>query len=41
MVVPLFYLSVPFNVPPVLVPLWFFAVAAVVIVVMTNAQHRI
>ncbi len=41
MVVPLFYLSFPFNIPPVLIPLWFFAVAGTVIVVISNAQHRI
>ena len=37
----LFYLSLPINVSPVVIPAWFFAAAATVIVVMANAQHRI
>ena len=37
----LFYLSLPINVSPVVIPVWFFAAAATVIVVMANAQHRI
>ena len=40
-VVPLFYLSLPINVAPVVIPVWYFAAAGTVIVVMANAQHRI
>ena len=40
-VVPLFYLSLPVNVTPVVIPVWFFAMAVTVIIVMANAQHRI
>ena len=40
-VVPLFYLSLPINVAPVVIPVWFFAAAGTVIVVMVKAQHRI
>lgn len=41
LVAPMFYLSIPFSVPPVVIPLWFFCLAGGVIVVMANAQHRI
>ena len=41
LVVPAFYLSVPFNVPPAIVPVWFFALSGVLILVIANAQHRI
>ena len=40
-VVPLFYLTLPINVAPVVIPVWFFAAAGTVIIVMANAQHRI
>ena len=39
-VVPLFCLSLPINVPPVVIPVWLLAAAGTVIIVVANAQHR-
>ena len=41
LVVPLFYLTLPVNVSPIVIPAWFFLVSGAVILVMANAQHRI
>ena len=41
LIVPLFYLSLPFSVSPVVVPGWFLCVAAAVMLGIANAQHRI
>lgn len=40
-VVPLLYLTLPLSVTPLLVPVWIFAAAAVLMLVTSNAQHRI
>ena len=40
-IVPLLYLTLPISVTPLLVPLWIFGAAAVLMLVTANAQHRI
>lgn len=41
LVIPLFYLTLPISVSPVVVPFWFFLLAGLTMAVIANAQHRI